>query len=61
MSMIGRTLGNFTLEAEIGKGGMGINAGSKVKRRANEKCNTLIHFPICSKTATCFTFRPPRT
>jgi hypothetical protein len=29
-----------------------INAGSKVKRKADEKCNTLIHFPICSKTGT---------
>ena len=29
-----------------------INAGSKVKRRADEKCNTLIHLPICSESGT---------
>ncbi len=26
-----------------------INAGSKVKRKADVKCNTLIHFSICSE------------
>jgi len=29
-----------------------INAGSKVKRTADEKCNTLIHLPICSGSGT---------
>lgn len=29
-----------------------MNAGSKMKRKADEKCNTLIHFPICSDNGT---------